>query len=252
MNILIIEDEYHSAARLEHLLKNYDPSVQIAAVLTSAGDSIQWLKENKHPDLIFQDIELNDGNCFEIYSQVDVKVPIVFTTAYSEYALKAFELNSIDYLVKPFDKEDIKKVLDKYSQFQSLFFLQNRRLSEEQLLMNTSSKSRFLVKIGDRYESVGSSDVNYIRFEQGMSFIYLANKRKYPVEGSLSELEIQLDRKSFFRINRKYIVSIDCIQQMNAWFNSRIKLKIVPDPDEDVIVSRDRARHFKKWLNGGE
>lgn len=251
MNVLIIEDEFHTAIRLEQLLKAYDPAIQILDKLASVEESIQWLEENKSPDLIFQDIELSDGKCFEIYKEVDIRTPIIFTTAYSEYALKAFELNSIDYIVKPYDKADIKKVLEKYDQLQDIFTSQNQKNLED-LFTATSSivKNRFLVRIGDRYKTVISSEVHYIRYEQGVSFIFLSDNKKYPVDNSISELEEQLDKRQFFQINRKYIVNIKCIQKMHTWFNNRIKLEVTPDPFEEIIVSRDRTKSFKKWLDG--
>ncbi|BDD08515.1 DNA-binding response regulator [Fulvitalea axinellae] len=251
MWILIIEDEYHTAERLERLLEAYNPEIEILAKLKSVEDSVEWFRTHRAPDLVFQDIELSDGNCFEIYRQVEVKTPIVFTTAYSEYALEAFRLNSVDYVVKPYDREDIKRVLDKFGDMRQVFSPMSREFVDSMVHTRSRAvKSRFLIRMGDRYKTVSAMDVYYLRYDEGVTFAYLANGEKYPVDNTVSELENQLDPDRFFRINRKYIVSIDCIGKISTWFNSRIKLELRPDPDEEIIVSRDRIRNFKRWLDG--
>ncbi|PWJ42300.1 LytR/AlgR family response regulator transcription factor [Sediminitomix flava] len=250
MNVLIIEDEFHTSERLSHLIQSYDSSIQILQKLSSVSESIKWLSSHKSPDLIFQDIELSDGNCFDIYQSVEVKVPIVFTTAFSEYALKAFQLNSIDYIVKPYDATDIKRVLDKYSSMKAAFAPLDQGMLKDMLMEKTPTvKNRFLVRIGDQYKTVAVEEISFIRYEEGVNFIYLFNNEKYPIDNSLTELESQLNQSLFFRINRKYIININAIKKIDNWFNSRIKLELAPNPNDDIIISRERMKNFKKWLD---
>ncbi|BDD02905.1 LytR/AlgR family response regulator transcription factor [Aureibacter tunicatorum] len=252
MRILIIEDEYLTADWLEELIKSYDPEFEVVAKLMSVEESVKWLKENKHPNLIFQDIELTDGKCFEIYQQVKVNAPIVFTTAYSQYALEAFKLNSIDYIVKPYDKAEVKKVLDKFSNMKNMFSDNSQDDFQELLqLKDKPEKKRFLIKIGDKYKSIKSEEVAIIYYDEGISFIRLFNGDKYPIDNSLSDLEQQLNKEIFFRVNRKYIVNINSIGNISSWFNSRIIIETEPKTDEEMIVSRERVKSFKNWLDGG-
>ncbi|OHX68015.1 LytR/AlgR family response regulator transcription factor [Flammeovirga pacifica] len=246
MNILIIEDEHLTAQRLEELIQQFDPNITVVGILDSVESSIEWFEENKAPDLIFQDIELSDGNCFEIYEQVNVDVPIIFTTAYSEYALKSFHLNSIDYILKPYDMKDIKRVMEKFLKYKNIFFT-----TDYTHIVNTPKKTyknRFLISVGDKYKSIQSEDVSYIKYDEGLSFIHLFNESsKFPIDKSISQLEEELDPQKFFRVNRKYILNIKSIFNINTWFNSRLQVEITAD--DEVIVSRDRVKAFKEWLD---
>ena len=248
MKVLIIEDEQYTAQRLLDLIKKYDPKIEVCAMLTSVQESVKWFKANTHPDLIFQDIQLSDGNCFEIYEAVKVSSPIIFTTAYSEYALKSFEVNSIDYLVKPYDY--IERVLDKFSQFASMFQMPDISIIKDLInKTNISSKKRFLIRVGDVYKTLETKDVAYILFDTGLAFVYTFSGKRYPLDQSLSELEKELNPDDFYRINRKYIISSQSIQKISTWFSGRLKLQLKPEPEEDIIVSRERVNGFKKWLN---
>jgi two-component system response regulator LytT len=249
MKILIIEDELHTANRLKQLVLEYDKEAEILANLTSVAASIEWFRSNKAPDLIFQDIQLSDGNCFEIYETVPVNCPVVFTTAYNEYALKSFEVNSIDYLVKPYDSNDIRRVLDKFNHFSSIF--QTTKLDDLKLLGNPKKilpRIRFLVRIGDNYKIIRTADIAYLLSDGGLTFACLFDGKKYPLDQPLAELTDELDESDFFRINRNCIVNSKSIQKISSWFNSRLKIELLPKPDVEIIVSRERVKEFKNWL----
>ncbi len=249
MRILIIEDEIHTATRLKQLILEYNQDYVIVATLSSVDSSIDWLRENDFPDLIFQDIQLKDGSCFEIYKAVEVKAPVIFTTAYSEYALKSFEVNSIGYLIKPYDFADIKRVLDKFRDFSSLFQIpQYENLKEIVSAKSTFPKRRFLIRTGDTYTAVNSSQIAYIVSDWGLSTAYTFDGEKYGLDQSLTQLAEQLDGSEFFRISRNCIVNSRSIQKISRWFNSRLKLQLNPKRTEEVVVSRERVKEFKSWL----
>jgi len=249
MNVLIFEDEKHTAIRLSNLLREADNSIEIIKIIGSVKTGISWLKENEMPDLIFQDIILSDGSCFDIFGAVELNVPIIFTTAFSEYALQSFQVNSIDYLLKPYDIEDIKRALLKLKKFKGAFHPPDKKLLEEVLYRTTTPKKRFLIKTGDSYKTINSSDIAFLESEDGVTFATLFNKQKYIVDYSIADLSKQMDASSFFQINRKIIVNIESVEKINSWFNSRLKIKINPSMDDDIIVSRERVKSFKQWLN---
>jgi DNA-binding LytR/AlgR family response regulator len=251
MNILIIEDEIFTANRLRQLVLEYDKSIEILASLTSVATAIEWLGSHQPPDLILQDIQLSDGTCFDIYEAIPINSPVIFTTAYNEYALKSFEVNSIDYLVKPYDFNDIKRVLEKFRNFSSIF--QTAKIDDLKDLGETKKvlpRIRFLVRIGDHYKIIPTSEIAYFISDGGLSFACLFDGKKYPLDQSLSELSDELDENDFFRINRNCIVNSKSIQKISSWFNSRLQLEIHPNPEVEIIVSRERVREFKTWLGG--
>ncbi|MCG8306634.1 MAG: LytTR family DNA-binding domain-containing protein [Cytophagales bacterium] len=250
MRVLIIEDEKHTALRLIQLLNNYDPKIEIIRVLSSVKEAVGFFRKNSSPDLVFQDIELSDGKCFEIYQQVQVEAPTIFTTAYSEYALKSFEVNSIDYLVKPYDAGDIKRVMDKFRSFSDLFQLPQKDLLKDLVISKSvTAKKRILVRIGDTYSVIAIKDISYFSSEAGRNYAHLYDGSKKSIDQTLNELVMQLDPSDFFRINRNFVLNINCISKISTWFNSRLKLEIDPKPIDDVIVSRERVKEFKMWLD---
>ena len=250
MNVLIFEDERHTAVRLSSLLAEIDDTIKIVDIIGSVKEGINWFRHNEMPDLIFQDIILSDGNCFDIFDAVDLTVPIIFTTAFSEYALRSFQVNSIDYLIKPYDIKDIKKALLKLKKFEGAFHPPGKKLLEE--ILNRTSftpKRRFLIKSGDNYTSVKISDIAYFVSEDGVTVATLFNKQKHIVDYSIAEISGQMDPTSVFQINRKIIVNINSVVKIYSWFNSRLKVEINPPMDDDIIVSRERVKSFKEWLN---
>ncbi len=245
--IVIIEDEQLAAERLIMLLKQYDPSIEIVKHLYSVEESIQWLNTNVHPDLLFLDIQLADGFCFDIFKQVEYKKPIVFTTAYNEYALEAFQLCSIDYLLKPVAAEALAKAMQKFVQLQSNFVAGNySQLSN--VFDSASFKSRFLAKAGQRMFFVETSEVQY--FQADDKIVYLVDKEgnKLMVDYTLERLEGLLNPKEFFRLNRQYIARYSSIAQIKPYVNSRLKLLLRNgSKTEEVVLSRERVHEFKTW-----
>lgn len=253
MNVLIIEDEAAAAGRLKKLLGKIDPLADVAAILESVEDAISWFRANPGPDLIFADIQLSDGICFEIFEAVDVACPVVFVTAYDEYAIRAFRVNSIDYLLKPVNPKDLERSIEKFRKLGT----NGPAISGSRLetLMNSLDiarneyKSRFLVKTGDAYHSVRSAEVSYICIEDQLPRLVTVNGHKFVLERSLDELEKMLDPKDFYRINRQMIIRADAVRSVHKWFNNRLKLELVPPWSGDVIVSRDKAGKFREWLD---
>ena len=250
MNVLIIEDEPQAAQRLETLVLKIVPGVIILAKIDTISRAVDWIKTNPAPDLILMDIQLADGISFRIFEQCEVKSPVIFTTAYDEYALKAFKVNSIDYILKPVDQDELENALKKYN---SLSVARpNIRLDniEEAIHMLTRKyKSRFVIKVGERLKSVEVTDILFFQSLEKTTFCYTKENRKNILDFSLDELEEILDPERFFRINRKYIVSAESIQDMISYTNSRLKLVLKNSDDKDVVVARERVQEFKDWLD---
>ena len=250
MNVLIIEDEKPSARRLQRMLKSLD--INAETMLHSVEEAILWFGQNKHPDLIFLDIQLSDGLSFEIFDAIEIKSAIIFTTAYDEYALQAFKFNSIDYLLKPIDPSDLKLGLDKYKERlkgQKAVTLDFSEL--ERLLLNPSEKQykkRFSVKVGQHLKLVNIEEVECFYSENKGTYIYTQEGRNYLLDTTLDHLENDLDPSIFFRINRKFFVNIKAISDMVSYTNSRLQIKLNSYKDQDVIVARERVKDFKSWL----
>lgn len=250
MNVLIIEDELFAAEKLADMLHEIDPKINVLAKLGSITESVKWLMQNS-ADLIFLDIQLSDGISFSIFEQVTVNTPIVFTTAYDQYAIKAFQLNSISYLLKPIRKADLEESLQKYQSLKSAF-----GIDFEMLLANIQGrepdyKKRFLIQIGEKIRKIEVSETAYFYVLDKGIFLQTFEGKSYPVEFTLDKLETLLNPEQFFRINRKFLVNMDSISKMVAYSRGRVKLELKPKPEEDfdTIVSIDRSSDFKKWLN---
>lgn len=253
MRVIIIEDELAASKRLTKMIGKLDSEIEIEAVLDSVEDSIEWLNNNEDPDLIIVDIHLSDGLCFEIFEKVTTESPVIFTTAYDEYAVEAFKLNSIDYLLKPIDPNKLEKSLSKFKKLKEKYGTGKTEKIEE-LLRHFQSKqeykSRFLVKSGQSFRAISITNIAYFFIENQIVFLMTDEKRKFIVENSLDELEKLLNPENFFRINRQMIISLKCISSINQYFNSRLKLSLKPDFGEsEVLVSRMKVSDFKKWLD---
>lgn len=250
MNVLIIEDETLAADRLEKKLKQIDPGCQVLAKIGSVKESVKWLMQNS-ADLIFLDIQLSDGLSFSIFDRVNVDTPIIFTTAYDQYAIKAFQLNSVSYLLKPIRNKDLEESLKKYRAMKSAFSIDFETLLANYRGEKPDYKKRFLIRIGDKLKKVETADIAYFFAMEKNVFLTGFNGNSLPVDHSLDNLENLLDPEKFFRINRRYIVNLESIQNMVAWSRSRIKLELHPKPDDetDTVVSIDRSADFKKWMN---
>jgi DNA-binding LytR/AlgR family response regulator len=251
-NVLIIEDEPQAAQRLQTLVEELVPGISILAKIDSVEKSVKWLKTHEVPDLIFMDIQLADGISFQIFEQCDVSSPVIFTTAYDEYALKAFKVNSIDYILKPVDKDDLNAALRKYHLLTSVKdsskkILEN--IGEAVRMLTKKYKTRFVLKVRDHLRSIEVSDVLFFYSLGKATFARLGDSRKHIIDFTLDQLEEVLDPQKFFRINRKYIVAAHAIQDMISYTNSRLKLVLKTSDDNDIIVSRERVQEFKDWLD---
>jgi DNA-binding LytR/AlgR family response regulator len=250
MNALIIEDEKLSAEHLSGMLKRIDPEIRILEVIDSVKRSLEALKQERKIDLLFVDIHLADGLSFDIFSKLVIDTPVIFTTAYDEYAIKAFKLNSVDYLLKPIGLEDLKRALDKYKKFsrssQSLL-LEN--IAQAYRNIGKSYKNRFMVKTGDTIVSVKTEDVVHFIAEDGIVLLVTNTGKRYAVDYALEQLEGLIPPESFFRINRKVLIHINTIQKVSSYFNSRLKLVTERLAGEDCVVSRERVNDFKLWLD---
>jgi len=252
MNVLIIEDEPQAAQRLETLVKKLVPTVVVLRKIDTVTKSVEWLKNHPSPDLIFMDIQLADGISFQIFEHCEVKAPVIFTTAYDEYALKAFKVNSIDYILKPVDKDELEMALKKYHTLSSGGKKSGVALDniEQAIQMLTKKfKTRFIIKVGEHLRSVEVTDILFFLSLEKATFCYTKDGRKNILDFTLDQLEGILDPGRFFRINRKYIVSNESIQDMISYTNSRLKLVLKNSDDRDVIVSRERVQEFKEWLD---
>lgn len=250
MKVLIIEDEKPSARRLQRMLKRMN--IEVDTLLHSVEESIDWFKNNTHPDLIFLDIQLSDGLSFEIFEAVSITSAIIFTTAYDEYALKAFKLNSIDYLLKPIDEEELEVAVLKYKsrvpQQQKVTLDFN---DIKQLLVNPIEreyKKRFSVKVGQHLKLIQSDEIECVYSENKGTYLYTNQGRNYLIDLTLDELETELEPNMFFRINRKFYVNINAIEDMLSYTNSRIEIKLNTYKDYEIIVARERVKEFKNWL----
>lgn len=249
-SILIIEDEQPNADRLKRLLGQLRPDVTIPAVLDTVSGAVEWLSLHESPDIIMMDVRLADGLSFDIFGQVTVSCPVIFTTAYDEYAVRAFKYNSVDYLLKPVEKEELAAALDKYEEL--MRHNSQPSASLESLLNYIQPKdfrSRFLLPYRDGYKTVLINDVSFFFSELKITRARLRNGETEVVPQTLEELEQQLNPKYFFRVNRQYIIHVDAIQQVHNYFNGKLKIELKKATDTEVVVSREKAPLFKAWMD---
>jgi DNA-binding LytR/AlgR family response regulator len=249
MKVVIVEDEKLAAERLKTLLYEYDTGIEVMACLESIDETAQYLKQCSHPDVLLLDIHLSDGHSFEIFKQINYSKPVIFTTAYDQYALQAFKMFSIDYILKPVTLEALAAAINKLKSvsvsFSAIDF--NRVLPE---LRGQRYKKRFLGKVGQRLFFINTEDICF--FQADNKIVHLIDKEgnRYVVEHTMESLEDQLDPQEFFRLNRSFIVSINAIQQVKPYYNSRLKLSVkCITNQEDMVVSRDRVADFKQWAD---
>ena len=250
MNILIVENEMPAADRLVRLLKKLDKSLAISGIVETVEEAINRLQGESLPDLILMDIQLDDGLCFEIFETVNIDTPVIFTTAFDEYMLKAFKVNSVDYLLKPIDEESLKAALNKYKKLfadKSPFKTDFRQLLNE---FRNQYKSRFLIKTGDKFKSVSVKEINHFHICEKNVFLKDFQRIDYGIDYSLEQLQVILDPRKFFRINRDCIINLDAISLMHSYSSSRLQLTLKnEDKNELFVVSRDKVADFKKWVD---
>lgn len=253
MNVVIIEDEHLSAERIGSLLHGSDPGIRILATLDSVSSAVQWFGRNEQPDLVIMDIQLADGLSFEIFNQVKLVSPVIFTTAYQEYAIRAFKVNSVDYLLKPVTEQDLRSALAKYRNYfsgEKDYTPIGKELIENiRQMISRPYKSRFMVKVGDRIRSVDVKEVLYFYSLHKGTYLHTANDRNYVIDFTLDGLTGLLDPDRFFRINRRYIVTHESIHDMVTLSGTKLKVLLKHSDDFDVFVSRDRLPDFREWLD---
>ena len=250
MKVVIIEDEKPAARRLSRMLNEL--GIQPLTMLHSVEESVNWFSNNEHPDLLFLDIQLSDGLSFEIFEEVTVKSAIIFTTAYDEYALKAFKLNSIDYLLKPIDTDELENAIGQFKNLQSSNSNIDLNIEQIKNLFSPSEKSykkRFTVKIGQHLKMISVDAIECFYSENKATHIHTINNRSYLIEDSLEQLEEKLQPETFFRVSRKYFVNINAIKDIISYTNSRLKIKLNSFSESEIIVSRERVKDFKKWID---
>jgi two-component system LytT family response regulator len=254
MKILIIEDENLAAKRLITLLHKIQPNAEILATLDSVKRAVAWLKDHPEPDLLFFDIQLADGLSFEILEQVNVSAPIIFTTAFDEYAIQAFKVNSIDYLLKPIDPQELENALKKYHERTSIVpttsvSIDVMALKSAMMQLSKQYKERFLVKIGEHIRTIEVSDAAYFYSQEKATYVQTLEKNRYIIDYTLEQVEQLVNPTQYFRINRKYLVSMAAIKDIVSYTNSRLRLTLVHAEEDDAIVSREKVQEFKEWLD---
>ncbi|WP_159467057.1 LytTR family DNA-binding domain-containing protein [Dyadobacter sp. 3J3] len=248
MRILIIEDENMAARRLIKLINDIIPNCEIFGNLDTVTSAVEWLNNNPHPDLIFLDIQLADGISFEVFEHVKVTSPIIFCTAFDQYAIKAFKLNSIDYLLKPVDPDELRNALTK---FQSGRKAPEITLDQIRVLLQPAQKvykNRFLVKIGERIQTIAIDEIGIFYSEDKVTFLMTKQGKKFIIDYTLDEVENLLNPEMFFRLNRKYISSVGPIKGVFTYSNSRLKIQLENCSDNDILISREKMAAFKSWL----
>ncbi|MGS0524166.1 LytR/AlgR family response regulator transcription factor [Zobellia nedashkovskayae] len=250
MKTIVIEDEKPAARRLSRLLSELD--VEVSEMLHSVEEAVEWFLNNPHPDLIFLDIQLSDGLSFEIFDAVEVKSAIIFTTAYDEYALQAFKLNSIDYLLKPIDDEELEAAVKKYQSFKPEAKSMTLNFDDiKNLLVNPLEreyKKRFTARVGQHLKIINADEVESFYSENKGTYAATADGRNYLLDTTLENLENELEPKTFFRVSRKFYININYIKDIVSYTNSRLQIKLNHFNEQEIIVSRDRVKDFKLWL----
>jgi len=252
IRIVMLEDEEPAAKRLQKLIRETESDAEIVAVLDSIAKAKTWLQQNPSPDLMLVDIHLADGISLELFKQTQVQCPLIFTTAYDEYALQAFKLNSIDYLLKPVKKEELFNALEKFRKQKA----KEQPPVDVQKLLETMQqpaaqyRDRFIIRYGEHIKTIEVKDVSYFYTENRANFLVTVEGKRYVIDFNLDGLERMLNPKKFFRINRQFIVSLNAIEDMTAWTKARVLIKLKPSNKQETIVSTERSPEFKKWLAG--
>ena len=257
MKVLIIEDEELAVKKLRKTLNAVDESAEVVGVADSIRSSVNWLQNNPSPDLILMDIELCDGQSFEIFDKVEVKSTVIFTTSYDEFALKAFKVNSVDYLLKPVQKDDLHVAIEKYKKLKTLykdanespvFNIENLVKELQQKMQGKEYRKRFLVKQAQKLVSIETDQIAYFYSDGRLNFFKTYDNRKFVVDYTMDELNDMLDPEKYFRISRSFYVSINSVDQIHDYFGNRLMLYLKPQVDKEALVSRERVSDFKRWL----
>ena len=254
MQVLILEDEQPALERMTELLYLYDKTIEIESTFDSVKDIVQWLRSNSQPDLIFMDIQVADGLCFDIFNQVNVTSPVIFTTAYQEYAIQAFKVNSIDYLLKPIDFSELRHAMEKFDKlFQArkeIPVINDEIILRVRKMLENPYKTRFVIKVGEHLRSIATDDIQYFFSLDKTTNICTSENRTLIIDYSLDHIMGMVDKEKFFRINRKNIINREAISDIIMFSKSRLKVRLKTPTPEPLIVSRDKVNDFKYWLDG--
>jgi len=250
MKVVLVEDEFLALRNLQIILDEIS-SIHVIATLDSISETVEWFNTHPQPDLLFLDIHLADGSAFDIFDRIQINCPIIFTTAYDEYALQAFKVNSVDYLLKPIDKTDVKRAIDKLKLLQSsgLSIIDYAGILKTIQPPPKKFKDRFIIKIGDTIRSLSIGEIAYFYTENKANFVCTNDGKRYPVDFNLDQAEQMLNPKNFFRINRQFIIGHHAIEEMKAHTRSRIIIKLKPACKLETVVAIDRAIDFRSWLS---
>jgi DNA-binding LytR/AlgR family response regulator len=257
MKVLIVEDEELAVKKLIKTLTSVDPDAEVVGVADSIMATVKWINSNPLPDLILMDIELSDGQSFEIFNRVSIKCPVIFTTSYDEYALKAFKVNSVDYLLKPIQKEDLESALEKMHQLKSMYKQSGSKadMNIESLVKELQEKlqlkeyrKRFLVRHAQKLVSVDTDEIAYFFSDGRLNFFKTHDNKKFVVDYTMDELEEMLDPRKYFRISRSFYISVESVEQIHDYFGNRLLLHLRPAVEKESIVSREKVTEFKRWM----
>lgn len=251
--VLIIEDEKPAADWLKQLILKFNPQISLMGVLDSVSSAVEWFQQNPLPDLVFMDIQLADGLSFEVFERVKVTCPVIFTTAYEEYAVKAFKVNSLDYLLKPIAYNELEAAFQKFGDrvqsMQTAPSVTIELLNKVKEMLRKQYKTRFVIKVGEHLKSITVEDILFFYSLEKATYLCTADFKTYLVDYSLDRISEMIDEHRFFRINRKYILSNQSIADIIFYSNSRLKIKLKKAGEESIIVSRDKVPAFKEWLD---
>lgn len=255
MKAIIIEDELPAAKRLKTVLNEVDDSVSVLEVIESVSSAVKWFQHNSLPDIVFMDIQLSDGLSFDIFKSVDIKCPIIFTTAFDEYAIQAFKVNSIDYLLKPIETKDMERSLNKLKELKSSSDSSCDTEDIKKIIASIRQnkpayKTRFLIKSGQTYFRINTNDCAYFYVDNKLTFLVTFSAKKYLIDYTLEDLEAELDPQKYFRVNRQFILNIDSIADIHSYFSGKLKIKTKLATEEEIIISRIKAIEFKSWIDG--
>jgi len=254
ITVLIVEDEPHAQKELKRLFNNSGHDIRVMECIDSVEDAITWINNNPEPDIMFFDIQLSDGTSFEIFDHISTTTPVIFTTAFDEYAIRAFKVNSIDYLLKPIKQNELIAALDKFQLLKKSGNkpVSNINIEEIQKLLEINKpvyKSRFITRIGDQILQIGVNNVAYFKAEDNEVLLVTNNNKHYIIDYSLDQLNTMLDPATFFRANRSYNINISSIQKISKYFNSRIHLQLEPDVEDGILISRVKVPDFLNWID---
>jgi two-component system response regulator LytT len=253
MKVVIIEDEPHAQKELQRLLKNSSFDIDVQVCIDSIEDAVEWIETQQTPDLFFFDIQLSDGLSFEIFEHTKVKAPVIFTTAFDEYAIKAFKVNSVDYLLKPVKQNELNAALKKFETINQKSAVSSelhlKQIQEILKLNKPRYKTRFLCRLGDNISYVNTDNIAYFKADNNEVLLITKDNQQYFINHSLDQLSSNLNPDNFFRINRSYFVHLSAIKKMSKYFNSRLLIKLHPEPQEEVLISRARVTDFLNWID---